>query len=218
MIIAIDGPAGSGKSTVARALAAHLGLTFLDTGAMYRAVTLTVLGRGLDPGDAQACGLVAEELDLGFDREGRILIDGHPGEPRIRGSEVEREVSRVAAHPAVRRAVVPKQRRIATDGTSAGGGVVAEGRDTTTVVFPEADHKFFLIASLSERARRRARQEDPPQPVAEVQAEIERRDHLDSTRAHSPLVLAADAEQIDTEGLSVEQVVQLILGRLGGGA
>ena len=150
MIIAIDGPAGSGKNTVARALAARLGLAFLDTGAMYRAVTLTVLGRGVDPGDGEACGRVAQDLDLTFDSEGRILIEGQPGEPSIRGSQVDQEVSKVAAHPAVRRAVVPKQRRIAAqaipgDGKSAGEGIVAEGRDTTTVVFPDADHKFHNV-------------------------------------------------------------------------
>jgi len=216
MIIAIDGPAGSGKSTVARALAARLGLTFLDTGAMYRAVTLTMLGRGLDPGDGEACGRVALDLELGFDAEGRILIDGEPGEPRIRSAEVDHEVSSVAAHPQVRLAVVPKQRAIAISveragETSAGRGVVAEGRDTTTVVFPDADHKFFLSASLGERARRRAGQEGHPEQVTEIQAGIERRDHLDSTRSHSPLALADDAVEIDTDGLSVEQVVQQIL-------
>lgn len=246
MIIAIDGPAGSGKSTVARRLAARLGLTFLDTGAMYRAVTLTVLERGLDPGDGAACGQVAQGLDLRFDSEGRILIHGEPGEPRIRGTLVDREVPRVAAHPAVRSAVVPKQRRIAAaaqapaaqspaaespaaespnvssvprnsvEGQAAGGGIVAEGRDTTTVVFPAADHKFFLIASLQTRALRRARQEGHPEQVAEVQADIERRDHLDSSRSDSPLALAPGAEQIDTDGLSVDEVVQRILDHMAG--
>ena len=220
MIIAIDGPAGSGKSTVARALAARLGLTFLDTGAMYRAVTLTVLERNLDPADGSVCGRVADELDLGFDAEGRILIGGEPGEPRIRSPRVDREVSVVAAHPEVRRAVGPKQRTIAsatdpTGGAAARRGVVAEGRDTTTVVFPGADHKFFLSASLDERARRRARQDGRTEQVTEVQADIERRDHLDSTRSNSPLALAVDAEQIDTDGLSVDQVVQRILDRVG---
>ena len=210
MIIALDGPAGVGKSTVARALARELGVFFLDTGAMYRSVTLVVLERGFSPEDEEACGAVARELALDFDAEGRIRIDGRPGEPRIRGPEVTRAVSLVAAHPAVRRAIVAEQRAIARRSRD----LVAEGRDTTTVVFPEAQHKFYLWASVEERARRRALQEKTPERLAEIRAEIERRDGHDSSRAHSPLTEAADAVRVDTDGLDVAGVVARILGHV----
>jgi len=207
MIVALDGPAGAGKSTVARLLARALGLVFLDTGAMYRAVTLVVLERGLAPEDARACTGVARELHLSFDADGALRIDGRPGEPAIRGPEVTRNVSIVAAHPAVREAVVAEQRAIAARGR----GVVAEGRDTTTVVFPRADHKFYLDANLDERARRRALQEGRPERAADLRGELELRDRLDSSRAHSPLTLAPDAVHIDTDGKTAEQVVTRIL-------
>ena len=207
MIVALDGPAGVGKSTVARALARELGLLFLDTGAMYRAVTWSVLERGLDPADGAACGRVARELVLAFDAEGHILVDGRPGEPAIRGPEVTRQVSLVAAHAPVREAVVAEQRALA----ARAGGVVAEGRDTTTAVFPRADHKFYLDASPAERARRRALQEGQPGRQAEIQAELERRDRLDSSRAHSPLLQSDDALLVDTDGLTAAEVVARLL-------
>jgi pantoate ligase/cytidylate kinase len=205
MIIAIDGPAASGKSTVARALAKRLGLVFLDTGAMYRAVTLAVQARGIDPRDALACGGVAAELELAFDDEGRIWIGGVAGEPAIRSAEVTRDVSQVAAHPAVRAAIVPRQRALAG---CARRGVVAEGRDTTTVVFPRADHKFFLTATSSERARRRALEIGRPEAVAEIHAELEARDRHDATRADSPLMRASDALEIASDGASPAALVE----------
>lgn len=210
MIIALDGPAGVGKSSVARALARALDIFFLDTGAMYRAVTLVVLERGLSPADAAACGAVARELALSFDGHGRILIDGRAGEPAIRGSDVTTHVSEVSAHPAVREAIVAEQRAIAARTK----GVVAEGRDTTTVVFPRATFKFYLDASPAERARRRAHQELALERVAEIQADIERRDAHDSSRAHSPLREADDAVRIDTDGLELEGVVARILAHV----
>ncbi|HED67089.1 MAG TPA: (d)CMP kinase [Planctomycetes bacterium] len=213
MIIAIDGPAGAGKSTVARAVARALGLAFLDTGAMYRAVTLEVLDRGLDPMDGAACGEVARGLDLSFDEAGKVLLGGVSREAELRGETVTRTVSTVSSHGAVREAIVAKQREIAAKL----GGVVAEGRDTTTVVFPEASHKFYLSASARERARRRAFELDVPGRIDEIQADIERRDRLDSTRAHSPLRIADDAVEIDTDALAVEEVVARILARIRSG-
>ena len=214
MIIALDGPAGAGKSTLARALARELGLFFLDTGAMYRAVTLTVLERGVAPEDEAACARIARELELDFDARGQVLYDGKPGEPLIRGPEVTRAVSLVAAHAGVRAAVVARQRAIAAAAERKGGGVVAEGRDTTTVVFPDATHKFYLDASVAERARRRARQEGKLARLDEIRAEIERRDRLDSSRAHAPLRVAVDAVRIDTDGLDEGQVLARLLGHV----
>jgi len=210
MIIAIDGPAASGKSTVARAVARSLGLTFLDTGAMYRAVTWAVQRKGIEPSDQSACEAVARGLELRFDDAGEILVDGVPGEPAIRSPEVTRDVSLVSAYPGVRDAIVPKQRAIANE-----RGVVAEGRDTTTVVFPEADHKFFLVADSRERARRRAVQEGRPEAQAAIQRELEERDALDSGRAVSPLVQAPGVTRIDTTGLTSDEVVAEVLARVG---
>jgi len=212
MIIAIDGPAGAGKSTVAKLVAKRLGLVFLDTGAMYRAVTLEVLGRGLDPADGEACTRVAASLKLEFDAQGKVHIDGRPGEPAIRGPQVTRAVSAVSAHAAVREFVVAQQRRIAESSR----GVVAEGRDTTTVVFPRAEHKFFLTASSNERARRRAQEIGKPEAQDEIRVDIERRDRLDSTRSVSPLYKADDALEIDTDGKSVDEVTSEVLARIGG--
>lgn len=214
MIITIDGPAGVGKSTLARSLAAHLGLSFLDTGAMYRAVTLVALEKDLDPMDAQACAELAEQLDLSFDAQGRILIDGRPGEPLIRSETVTKAVSAVSAHPAVRRALVRAQRAEA----ERRGGLVAEGRDMGTVVFPNAQFKFFLTASPRVRAERRCRELGAPARLAEIQADIELRDHLDSSRKDSPLSCAADAIRVDTDALSPGQVVDKLLRMIRGGA
>lgn len=208
MIIAIDGPAGAGKSTVAQSLAERLGLDFLDTGAMYRAVTLAVLASGGDPHDAGACEAIAKVTQLEFDERGRILVDGELAEPAIRSGAVSRAVSHVSAHTAVRERVIPLQRARAL----LGSGVVAEGRDTTTVVFPDADHKFFLIASSRERARRRAEQLGEPERLDEIMAAMDARDHLDATRANSPLVQAPDAILIDTDGLDAERVLTTLLG------
>ena len=210
MIIAMDGPAGAGKSTVARRVARELGLAFLDTGAMYRAVTLAVLERGVHPSDGDACAEVARTLALSFDAEGHILIDGVPGEPHVRSQTVTLNVSAVSAHAGVREAIVADQRALALEL----GGVVAEGRDTTTVVFPNADHKFFLDAGSEVRARRRAQQEGTPERVEEIRVDIERRDRLDATRAHAPLMRAPDAVEIVVDELGVEEVVDRVLGHV----
>lgn len=207
MIIAIDGPAGSGKSTVARRLAAELGLTFLDTGAMYRAVTLAALERDVEPIDAEGCARLARALTLTFDAQGRVELDGRLAEPAIRGDEVTRWVSAVSAHSGVRAAIVPQQREEARRR----GGVVAEGRDIGTVVFPAADVKFYVDASPEERARRRALERHEPERQAEFLADIQRRDHHDSARADSPLRRAPDAHLILTDGIGIDEVLRRML-------
>ncbi len=210
MIIAIDGPAGSGKSTVAKALARELGLSFLDSGAMYRAVTLAVIEHDVDPMDGERCAKIARGLKLEFDAQGRIHVDGKPGEPAIRGETVTKAVSAVSAHSAVRAAIVPQQRAEAVRR----GGIVAEGRDMGSVVFPEADFKFFLTASAEERARRRAGELGQAERVGEILADIQLRDHLDSSRKDSPLVCASDALKVDTDRLDAAGVVRALLKRV----
>jgi CMP/dCMP kinase len=194
-VVAIDGPAGAGKSTVARALADRLGFTYLDTGAMYRAVALAATERGVEPG--QIAG------SLTIEPGERTLLDGRDVTDEIRTPEVSEAASRAAADPAVRRAVVAGQRRRLER-----GDWVAEGRDIGTVVAPDAEVKVFLTADPAERARRRAVElgVDP----ATVLAEQTIRDERDRTRAHSPLAPAAGAVQLDTTGMTLDEVVDRI--------
>ena len=203
-VIAIDGPAGSGKSTVARALAAHLGLRYLDTGAMYRAVAFAVLRSGGDPEDAAATAAAARrvDLDIGLDA---VIVDGVDATVEIRGPEVSRAVSVVAANPEVRKELVSRQREWA----NRHGGGVLEGRDIGTVVFPDAELKVYLTADPEERARRRAK-EVTDLDYETVAADIARRDAADTSRATDPLVEAADATVVDTTGLDIGQVVDHI--------
>ena len=203
-VIAIDGPAGSGKSTVARRVAARLGLDYLDTGAMYRAVAFEAIRRGIDPDDADTVAELTRQMDLQV--EERVTVNGTDATVEIRGPEVTRAVSVVAANPAVRHELVLRQREWA-DGH--GGGVV-EGRDIGTVVFPDAPLKVFLTASEDARAERRSR-EMLDRQYDEVAADLARRDRIDSTRAASPLSSAADAVQVDTTDLSADQVVEHVL-------
>jgi cytidylate kinase len=210
-VIAIDGPSGAGKSTVARAVAVALDLPTLDTGAMYRAITLAVLERHGVLDDADACGEVARSVRLRLE-DGRVLLDGRDISAEIRGPAVTDAVSTVSAHPAVRTALVAHQRRWAQDH---GGGVV-EGRDIGPVVFPDAALKVFVTASDDARARRRLGDEVAARRDVDLdhgRRDLERRDHFDSTRAQSPLVAADDALVVDTTELSVEQVVAIIVGR-----
>lgn len=209
LVVAIDGPAGAGKSTAARRLAARLGYAFLDTGAIYRAVALVARRRGIDWGDAPALAALAERLDLVFVPQGevnRVMVDGQDVTAEIRAPEISEGASRVSAHPPVRAALLDLQRRLA-----AGGGVVAEGRDVGTVVFPQAEAKFFLTASPSERAGRRARElaaAGRPVDAARVLEEMRIRDERDSTRAVAPLRKADDAIEIDSDRLAPDEVVE----------
>lgn len=203
-VIAIDGPAGSGKSTVARAVAARLGLAYLDTGAMYRAVTFAAIRRGIDPSDTVPVGRLAAEIDM--EVADTVTVDGVDATIEIRSPEVTRAVSAVAANPAVRAELVGRQRRWADEH---GGGVI-EGRDIGTVVFPDAAVKVYLTADDSERATRRSK-EMLDMHYDQVAADIARRDHIDSTRAASPLAVADDAVHLDTTGRSIDQVVDAVL-------
>ena len=206
-VIAIDGPAGSGKSTVARTLAARLGLDYLDSGAMYRSVTFAALRRGIDPGDADKVGAVARDIEMEI--AGEVTVDGVDATREIRGPEVSKAVSTVAANPDVRVEMVRRQREWAAEH---GGGVI-EGRDIGTVVFPQAELKVYLTASEGERARRRQQQVDDL-TYDDAAANIALRDRVDSTRATSPLAVADDAVVIDTTGRTVDDVVDEIVGRL----
>lgn len=209
-VIAIDGPAGSGKSTVARRVAARLGLDYLDTGAMYRAVAFAAIRRNIDPDDVATVAKLADHVQL--DVGDVVMVDGVDATIEIRSPEVTRAVSVVAANPQVRRELVRRQREWAADH---GGGVI-EGRDIGSVVFPAADVKVYLVADDSERAARRTK-EMLDMHYDEVAADIARRDHVDSTRSASPLTAAVDAVTVDTTGRSVEEVVDQVL-RLAGEA
>jgi 3-phosphoshikimate 1-carboxyvinyltransferase len=204
-VIAIDGPAGSGKSTVARAVATRLGLEYLDTGAMYRAVAFAALRRGMDPEDGDAVARLAREIELDVSEQG-VTVDGVDATLEIRGPEVTRSVSIVAANPEVRREMVSRQREWA----NVRGGGVLEGRDIGTVVFPDAELKVYLTASAEARAQRRAK-EVTDLDYETVAADLARRDAMDSGRTTSPLVEAADASVVDTTGLSVDEVVARVV-------
>jgi cytidylate kinase len=211
LIVAIDGPSGSGKSTVARAVAAQLDLPVLDTGAMYRAVTLAAMERSVPLDDGTSCAAVARTSEIGVEN-GVTRLDGRDVSAEIRGPEVTGAVSTVAAHPAVRAILVDEQRAWVERHR---GGVV-EGRDIGTVVFPDATVKVFLVASDDERARRRQRDElaaDRSVAVEDVKAALDRRDALDAGRTVSPLRAAADAIMIDTTHLDVDAVVADVVAR-----
>jgi cytidylate kinase len=207
-VVAIDGPAGAGKSTVARAAADALGFEYLDTGAMYRAVALAARERGTDLDDEGALGALARSVSIDLDRSS-VRLDGRDVSDRIRASDVTEAVSKVSAHPEVRSAMVAQQRAV--------GGrkdVVIEGRNIGSVVFPEADVKIYLTASLDERARRRG--EDLGLPADDVtltavKESIAERDQADSERANSPLRRPSDATEVDTTDLTAQQVIDEIV-------
>ncbi len=211
LVVAIDGPAGAGKSTVGRAVAARLGLDYLDTGAMYRAITFAALRRGLDPSDEDDVGDLCETVALELDSSGpvtTVVVDGVDATIEIRGREVTSAVSAVAANSRVRAELVRRQRRWVDEH---GGGVV-EGRDIGSVVFPDAALKLFVTASPRVRAERRVAEIGGD--VTEVEASIIARDRKDSTRRDSPLAESSDAVIVDTSEMGIDDVVDHILGLL----
>jgi cytidylate kinase len=212
MIIAIDGPAGSGKSTVARSLARRLGFTYLDSGALYRAVSLLALEREADLEDGRALGAIAAGATIELRERDhdyvQVILDGRDVSEEVRAPRVTGASSKVAAHADVRKALLRKQRELI-----ASGDYVVEGRDIGTVVAPNAPVKLFLTADAAERARRRTAELERrglPAEAGEVRAAIEQRDRLDSTRSAAPLRAAEDAVLIDTTKLEVEQVVERV--------
>lgn len=206
-VVALDGPSGTGKSTVARRLAARLGARYLDTGAMYRAATVAVLRSGIDLADPVAVTRVVEAAKIVISTDPEqvsITLDGDPVDAEIRSAEATAAVSAVSAIAAVRALLVDAQRELIAD-----GGIVVEGRDTGSVVWPTARPKVYLTASPEARAERRAGELDSD--VASVAADIKRRDELDSSRAASPLKQASDAIELDTTDLDIDQVVSKLI-------
>ncbi len=211
----IDGPAGAGKSTVARQLAARLGYLYLDTGALYRAVAWNVRTAGIDPSDAQAVAALLPALHVAMDQRGdgiHVTVNGRDVTDELRTPEISVIASQVSAIPAVRDWLLPVQRRVGE-----AGGIVAEGRDLGTRVFPAAEAKFFLDADVTTRSTRR--QQDlkvagRSAPLEQTKQEIEARDQRDRSRAIAPLAPAADAEVIDSSALTVEQVIDRMMAKI----
>jgi cytidylate kinase len=205
-VIAIDGPGGAGKSTIAALLAEELGYLHLDTGAMYRAVTLAALEKNIDFNDSESLTKVAENINIDFNQAGEIFIDGRNVSQEIRSQKVNRHVSETASVKEIREIMVKKQKKIAEENK-----VVMDGRDITTVVLPDAKYKFYLTASIEERARRRyeeMKSKNITVDIEEIKNNIKERDKKDSQREHSPLKKADDAVLIDSTNLSIEEVIE----------
>jgi cytidylate kinase len=217
LVIAIDGPAASGKSTTARLVAEALGYVHIDTGAMYRAVTLKVLRAGIRPSDGERIERLLATTHVALRREGkatRVVLDGEDVNAEIRSPEVTRAVSMVSRHKIVREAMVREQRRMGSE-----GGIVLEGRDIGTVVFPDADLKFFMIAGIEARARRRREELEARGISPDMDGlieEIRERDSQDSTREESPLRKAEDAIEVDTSDLTIEEQVRVVVEKVRG--
>ncbi len=209
LVVAIDGPAGSGKSTIAKKLAIELGIEYLDTGAMYRAVTFAVLRGGCDPEDSTRVASLARSVDLSVNGDGTVTVDGVDATTEIRGPEVTRAVSTVAANPEVRTELVSRQR----EWTRRRGGGVLEGRDIGTVVFPDAALKVYLTARPEVRAARRAK-EVTDLDYDTVAADLARRDAVDSGRQHDPLRRADGAIEVDTSDLTIDEIITVLVSEL----
>jgi len=212
--IAIDGPSGAGKSTMAKILSRRLGIMYLDTGAMYRAMALKAIRSGINPGDREKVLTILDNTDIGIEFENgsqKVLLDGEDVTEKIRTDEVSMGASAISAIPEVRVRLVEMQQKIAS-----GSPVVMDGRDIGTVVLPDAQVKIFLTASVKERALRRYREQKEKgilsKTLEELEKEIELRDHNDSNRAESPLRQAEDAVLLDTSDLTIEEAVDKILG------
>ncbi|MBI1369570.1 MAG: (d)CMP kinase [Planctomycetes bacterium] len=216
LIVTIDGPAGAGKSTVARTLAARLGVDFLDTGAMYRGIAAAVIDHDLDPADVDKVGELAETLNLRFDWKAdppALKVDGFDLAHRLRDPDVTAAVSEIASNPRVRSVLVRSQRMIGHTHPR----LVTEGRDQGSVVFPDATAKFYLDASAEVRAKRRADQLRAAGRVADehkIREQIVYRDQRDSTRHDGPLICPADADRIDTSDMNLDEVVDLLVEKV----
>ena len=209
MIIAIDGPSASGKSTTAKGVSNKLGFTHIDTGSMYRAVTLGLSYENIMPDDLNSINSYLRNLDLKFDSNGRIVLNGENVSNAIRTVEISSKVSMISAIPDIRNKMVDFQRSIAVK-----SNCVLEGRDIGTVVFPNADYKFYMIADINIRAQRRLielKQLNESITIEEIISNIKNRDELDSKRSHSPLKKAIDAIEIDTSLLSINQQIEKIV-------
>ncbi|MEC9489965.1 MAG: (d)CMP kinase [Halanaerobiales bacterium] len=208
-VIAIDGPGGAGKSTIAKLLAKKLNYLHLDTGAMYRALTLAAIKNNIDFDQKNKLVELAKSIDITFDKNGEIFLNGENVTEEIRTAEVNNHVSQIASIKGVREVLVDKQQQLAQSNM-----VVMDGRDITTVVLPEAEYKFFLTASLEERAKRRyqeTKSKDKDADFEKIKKSIARRDKLDSERKHSPLKKAEDAILVDTTNLSIDQVLDKMI-------
>lgn len=215
LVIAIDGPAGSGKSTVAKEVAKRLGLNFLDTGAMYRCIALLAKRNGLGPDDGEAAARLGQSARIDFEPGDpqKVFLNGEDVTQQIREPEIGNLASALSVHSPVRRVLVQRQQEIVAQ-----GGVTLEGRDVTTVVAPNADVRVFMTASLEERTRRRfeeLRQKGIPVHFDELKRQIEERDLRDSTREDSPLTIAEGVTVIDTDGMSIEEAVGKVLKLAG---
>jgi cytidylate kinase len=208
MIVAIDGPAGSGKSTIARLVAENLGFTYVNSGSIYRAMTLRLLRLGVDPSDTKAVVETSREARIEY-RGGRLFLDGIDVENELRSAPVDALVAQVSAIPPLRDIVNAHVRKIAgsTD-------AVVEGRDMTTVVFPDAEVKFFLDASVEARALRRYRQGLTDQSLEEIRKNIEMRDEIDRGKSVGSLKIAADAEYVDSSHLTIQEVYDKVYGKI----
>lgn len=213
LTIAMDGPAGSGKSTIAQRLAEKLDYLYLNSGSMYRAMTLLALREVGDRADVSALIQLAKNCRIDFSNNGKTtLLNGEDVSDALRTPEIDRAIPDIAKIPDIRREMVKQQRRIGEN-----GGIIVEGRDVTTVVFPEADLKFYISASVEERAKRRfteQRAKDIETTLEQVEQEIRERDQTDESREHSPLQTAKDAIVVDTTSMTIHQAVEFVLNRL----